>query len=146
MSLKQRLVNTIITIFDEISYKTFYLPAQEKLYQRYFKPLLSKDEQLPDLIDLIHNVSLVLLNSHPVLQYPRAFVPNAVQIGGYYKIILCSKSNMLKQLFYRFHMTTDDNEMDPVSEILFYRKSINFCMDLLKSFHHELLFYGMKIY
>lgn len=59
-----------------------YIPSQETVYKRYFENLLPKREKLPDLINLIHNVSLVLINSHPALNYPRPYVPNMIQIGG----------------------------------------------------------------
>lgn len=53
-----------------------YLPAQQTIYDRYF----GSDDR--PLIERIHNVSLVLLNSHPALQYPRPLAPNMLQIGG----------------------------------------------------------------
>lgn len=59
-----------------------YLPSQELTYKRYFSPLVKKGVELPPLIDLIHNVSLVLVNSHPALQYPRPSTPNMIQVGG----------------------------------------------------------------
>lgn len=59
-----------------------YIPSQESVYKRYFENLLPKRERLPDLIELIHNVNLVLVNSHPALHYPRPYVPNMIQIGG----------------------------------------------------------------
>lgn len=58
-----------------------YLPAQEMVYKRFFEPLLP-GRSLPPLIDLIHNVSLVLVNTHPIFQHPRPIVPNMVQVGG----------------------------------------------------------------
>ena len=59
-----------------------YIPSQDAIYHRYFQNKLPKNEELPPLIDLIHNVSLVLLNSHPAIQYPRPHVPNMIQVGG----------------------------------------------------------------
>lgn len=58
-----------------------YLPVQENIYHRYFATAASS-RPLPPLIDLIHNVSLVLLNSHSSLQYPRPYTPNMLHIGG----------------------------------------------------------------
>lgn len=55
------------------------MPAQEAIYKRYFSPYHAN---LPPLIDLIHNVSLVLVNTHPLLQYPRPYVPNMIEIPG----------------------------------------------------------------
>uniref|UniRef100_A0A1B0DGR6 UDP-glucuronosyltransferase n=1 Tax=Phlebotomus papatasi TaxID=29031 RepID=A0A1B0DGR6_PHLPP len=41
-----------------------------------------KGEKLPSLEQLIHNVSSVFVNSHPGFHYPRALMPNVVEIGG----------------------------------------------------------------
>jgi glucuronosyltransferase len=83
MCLKQRLINTITAIFDELSYTFMYIPSQEIIYRRYFNELKPKDQaDLPPLIDLVHNVSLVFVNSHNAINYPRAFVPNMIEVGG----------------------------------------------------------------
>lgn len=60
-----------------------YIPVQENIYHRYFSDsAAAKRQPLPPLIDLIHNVSLVLLNSHASLQYARPHTPNMLHIGG----------------------------------------------------------------
>lgn len=59
-----------------------YLPSQEIIYERYFSPMQPADVPLPPLIDLIHNVSLILLNSHTAMQYPRPSSPNMLHVGG----------------------------------------------------------------
>lgn len=59
-----------------------YLSSQEAIFKRYFEQFQPKRQSLPPLIDLIHNVSLVLINSHPAIHYPRPYVPNMIQIGG----------------------------------------------------------------
>uniref|UniRef100_A0A6B2EB55 Putative glucosyl/glucuronosyl transferase n=1 Tax=Phlebotomus kandelakii TaxID=1109342 RepID=A0A6B2EB55_9DIPT len=82
MTLPERIVNSLLSLFVEISYQYLYLPAQEALYQRFFAPLQSRSEKLPPLDDLIHNVSSVLVNSHPGFHYPRALMPSVVEIGG----------------------------------------------------------------
>jgi len=81
MSMKQRLLNSLVSAFEKITYNYMYLPAQDMVYKRIFQRLLP-GRTLPPLIDLIHNVSLVLVNSHPIFQYPRPIVPNMVQVGG----------------------------------------------------------------
>lgn len=56
------------------------------MYQRFFsKPILRKhgaSHTMPSLVDLIENVSLVLLNSNKVFHEARAYVPNMLEIGG----------------------------------------------------------------
>ncbi|XP_055623457.1 UDP-glycosyltransferase UGT5-like [Toxorhynchites rutilus septentrionalis] len=77
MSLSERLWNTFASICEQLNYKYLYLPTQETIYRRHFPAA-----HFPPLLDLIHNVSLVLVNSHPVINYPRPLVPNMVEIGG----------------------------------------------------------------
>lgn len=50
------------------------------MYQRFFGKYISGD--LPPLKDLIHNVSLALVNSDGGFHGPRAFLPNVIEIGG----------------------------------------------------------------
>ncbi|KAG4070453.1 hypothetical protein HA402_005685 [Bradysia odoriphaga] len=95
MSIKQRLVNSLVSAFEKITYNYMYLPAQDMVYQRVFKSFLP-DRSLPPLIDLIHNVSLVLVNTHPIFQYPRPIVPNMVQVGGLH-ILQSDKSETIAQ-------------------------------------------------
>lgn len=63
-----------------------YLPAQDMVYKRIFEQFVP-GKSLPPLIDLIHNVSLVLVNTHPIFQYPRPIVPNMVQ-GTLFRTVL----------------------------------------------------------
>jgi glucuronosyltransferase len=79
MSFTERVLNTMMAAFDELTYNFLYLPTQEAIYQRYFGDRIPN---LPPLIDLVHNVSLVLLNSHPVVQHPRALMSNMVEVAG----------------------------------------------------------------
>ncbi|XP_053674154.1 UDP-glycosyltransferase UGT5-like [Anopheles nili] len=79
MHLVQRVWNTFVSICEQFNYKYLYLPAQEAVYQRHFT---GRRSALPPLLDLIHNVSLVLVNSHPVINFARPYVPNMVPIGG----------------------------------------------------------------
>lgn len=46
----------------------------------HFKDLIKGP--LPKVIDLIHSVNLVLLNSHPATQFPRPHAPNSIEVGG----------------------------------------------------------------
>uniref|UniRef100_A0A182MNV7 Uncharacterized protein n=1 Tax=Anopheles culicifacies TaxID=139723 RepID=A0A182MNV7_9DIPT len=77
MDLVQRVWNTFVSICEQFNYRYLYLPSQEAVYQRYFSR-----RNLPPLLDLIHNVSLVMVNSHPVINFARPFVPNMIEIGG----------------------------------------------------------------
>lgn len=83
MSFKERLINSLVAMFDEITYRYFYIPSQEAIYHKHFNDLKPKHQtELPSLIDLIHNVSLVFVNTHSSLHLPRPMVPNMIDIGG----------------------------------------------------------------
>ncbi|XP_049298978.1 UDP-glycosyltransferase UGT5-like [Anopheles funestus] len=77
MHLVQRVWNTFVSICEQFNYRYIYLPSQEAVYQRYFSL-----RNQPPLLDLIHNVSLVMVNSHPVINFARPLVPNMIEIGG----------------------------------------------------------------
>lgn len=74
-----------------------YLPSQEIIYKRYFSPMQPADVPLPPLIDLIHNVSLILLNSHTAMQYPRPSSPNMLHVGGMHLNEKTTKNKPLSQ-------------------------------------------------
>ncbi|XP_055535915.1 UDP-glycosyltransferase UGT5-like [Wyeomyia smithii] len=77
MTFVQRFWNTIVSLSEQFNYKFFYLPSQEAVYQRHFGR-----KNLPPLLDLIHNVSLVMVNTHPVINHPRPLVPSMIEVGG----------------------------------------------------------------
>lgn len=77
MSFDQRLWNTLVSISEQFNYKYLYLPSQEAVYQRHFAK-----KNLPPLLDVIHNVSVVLVNSNPMINYPRPVVPSMIEVGG----------------------------------------------------------------
>lgn len=79
MTFVERLWNTVVSISEQFNYKYLYLPAQEAVYQRHFGK-----KNLPPLLDVIHNVSIVLVNSHPMINYPRPVVPSMIEVGGFH--------------------------------------------------------------
>ena len=76
MNFLQRLQNTFSTAVEYIYMHLVYLPAQEKIYNDLF-PNAEKT-----LGQLISNVSMVLLNNHFSLNFPRPYVPNMIEVGG----------------------------------------------------------------
>lgn len=77
MDLGQRFVNLAYNTFDTF-YKYYYsFPLHDKLLKTY----ISKDL---DLEEVMHNVSLILLNSHPSISEPVPHVPNMIEIGGFH--------------------------------------------------------------
>ncbi|GAB0093836.1 hypothetical protein DMENIID0001_090180 [Sergentomyia squamirostris] len=79
MSFSQRLANTLLTTFENVYSTIYYYEMQEVLYNQYFS------EPKPKLDDLWRtSVPLVLLNSHFSLSYPRPYLPNMIEIGGFH--------------------------------------------------------------
>ncbi|KAM7358902.1 UDP-glycosyltransferase family 316 member A1 [Cochliomyia hominivorax] len=85
MSFWQRCVNTLMAMFEKLTYSFFHMISQQAVYTKHFEPLCqlaSWCQELPHHKQLTENLSLALINSHPVLQYPRAFLPNMLNIAG----------------------------------------------------------------
>ena len=76
MSLKERLINVLANILDDISLNLIILPKQEELFNKYFpsSKLTFKEA--------VTNFSLVLINQHFTLSYPRPYVSNMIEVGG----------------------------------------------------------------
>lgn len=89
MTLWQRSVNTLMVMFEKLTYSFFHMISQQVVYTKHFEPLCQNSpwcNTLPDHKDLIQNLSLALINTHSVLQYPRAFLPNMLTIAGVHLI------------------------------------------------------------
>ncbi|ALC45149.1 CG3797 [Drosophila busckii] len=80
MSTRQRIINTLMSTFERLTYNFFYLISQQSVYSNHFDLLAHKE--LPHYRDLSRNLSLALINSHPALDYPRAYLPNMLEVGG----------------------------------------------------------------
>ena len=78
MTFWQRLENTIYGLADEINHRFFYIPMQDKIMRKFF------GDDLPPLDEMVKNTSLVLVNHHYSLGYPRPNLPNMVEVGGFH--------------------------------------------------------------
>lgn len=76
MNFWQRFGNILMAAFETTYMKFFYEPYQNLIYEESFPG------QKPSLDELKKNVSLVLLNSHFTLNYPRPYLPNMIEVGG----------------------------------------------------------------
>ncbi|XP_035916783.1 UDP-glycosyltransferase UGT5-like [Anopheles stephensi] len=77
MSFVQRIGNMLMAIMDTILGHTLDFPVQSAMYEASFP------DPKPPLEELRrHAVSLVLLNNHFSLSYPRPYVPNMIEVGG----------------------------------------------------------------
>lgn len=77
MNFLQRLYNLFLTVFD-VSYKyTYFYAEQNKILHKYMP-------EAPQLEDIVHNATLILLNSHTSVTDPVPHLPNMIQIGGFH--------------------------------------------------------------
>lgn len=78
MNFCERLLNTIGITFQILSRYFYYLPKQQALLEKYFGDYAP----LPSIYELQSSTSLLLLNHHFSISYPRPLMPNVVQVGG----------------------------------------------------------------
>lgn len=76
MSLGQRIANILLTSVERGFFYNYFYPRQKELFNEFFS------ESRSSLDDIRKNVSLVLLNTHFSLAFPRPYVPNMIEIGG----------------------------------------------------------------
>lgn len=76
MSFFQRVGNVLMYLSESAFMDWYYMAQQAKLYNGIFP------DPKPTLNELHKNVSLVLLNNHFSLHFPRPYVPNMIEVGG----------------------------------------------------------------
>jgi len=76
MSLGGRIFNLAVQTMEYVFFNNFYMPRQRALYRQYFpNAKVSLDTVRKD-------TSLVLLNNHVSLSFPRPYMPNMIEVGG----------------------------------------------------------------
>lgn len=80
MSFIERTINSLNTFMYVVVDKIFYLPQQNELVSKYF--VYPGHEDRPELIDILRNISLTLINSHPVIGVPAPQVGTYVNVAG----------------------------------------------------------------
>ncbi|KDR22771.1 UDP-glucuronosyltransferase 2C1, partial [Zootermopsis nevadensis] len=78
MDFWERILNTLGNTFQKVSRLLYYLPKQQAVLEKYF----SNYAPLPSISDLDSSTSLILVNHHFSISYPRPLMPNIVQVGG----------------------------------------------------------------
>ncbi|KAF4519362.1 UDP-glycosyltransferase-06, partial [Ephemera danica] len=78
MTFTQRLKNVLFTAFWDLGNELFFLPQQEKIRQQIFGDNTSTVWEQRD------TASLVLLNNHFSLNYPRPLLPSVIEVGGFH--------------------------------------------------------------
>lgn len=87
MSFVERIGNTLISFIGIVMNKFQYWPKQVAIYESVFikrhRNGAAASTTIPTTLDtLSKNVSLVLLNNHFSINYPRPYVPNMIEVGG----------------------------------------------------------------
>ncbi|RZB40113.1 2-hydroxyacylsphingosine 1-beta-galactosyltransferase-like, partial [Asbolus verrucosus] len=77
MTFCERLVNSLIYVWNHLLYYFYVFPQQNKIIKKYIP-------NGPDIDDVLYNGSLVLLNSHPSINQAVPHVPNMIEIGGFH--------------------------------------------------------------
>ncbi|PSN42526.1 hypothetical protein C0J52_16171 [Blattella germanica] len=78
MNFRERLSNTLMGSFWKLGRRYYHLPKQNSIMKKYFGHL----EDLPYISDIEEKVSLLLVNNHFSLNYPKPLMPNIIQVGG----------------------------------------------------------------
>ncbi|XP_049828786.1 UDP-glucosyltransferase 2-like [Schistocerca gregaria] len=76
MNFLQRLKNTFFSVYLKWYYDWYVEPAINAMAAKHF------GESLPPMHEIAKNTSLLLLNTSPLLNLPRAMVPAVVEVAG----------------------------------------------------------------
>ncbi|XP_035783931.1 UDP-glucuronosyltransferase 1A7-like [Anopheles albimanus] len=83
MNIVDRAHNLFISMYDRYYRNRYYLPEQNRMAQEAFADWAAETgRSLPNVADLEKSISVILVNSHPVLNRPRPTIRGLVDIGG----------------------------------------------------------------
>jgi len=78
MNFWERTHNTIVCLLKHVGRQLIHVPKQNAAMQKHF----NYTDNLPPVWELEHKTSLVLLNTHNSISYPKPLMPNYVEVGG----------------------------------------------------------------
>jgi hypothetical protein len=76
LSFWRRLVNFVNTWWSIYSWFNNFANKQQQIAEKYF------GNDIPHIMDVAKNMSLVLINQEPLLAYARPEIPNVVHFSG----------------------------------------------------------------
>lgn len=79
--MKERTIH-FCPIFDHFMRMWYYIPAQQELAEKYFKPIEAEVGPLKQVADLEKSISMMFINSHIRTDPPRPKMPNLIDVGG----------------------------------------------------------------
>lgn len=77
MNFFNRIQNTISGVLSMLIHNFMLFPKQEEIYNKYFY-------NGPALKELVDNITVILINTQPVLETPRPYMPNMIYVGGFH--------------------------------------------------------------
>lgn len=77
MSYMERLRNVYLNLLELLHVRVCIIPEQRKIIRKYLPHIKE------DIWEIRSNFSLMLLNQHFSLNFPRPYVPNMVEVGGF---------------------------------------------------------------
>ncbi|CAL8104505.1 unnamed protein product [Orchesella dallaii] len=78
MSFLERLINTVLDSVFAIMWDRMFVERSEEMYRKY----LPNGDQLPNIAEIQANSSMMFMNSHFTLNYPRPLLPDVIEVGG----------------------------------------------------------------
>lgn len=76
MNFWQRAKNALMSFYNEAMHTILHVKSQEELFKKYF------GENTPPLKEIIFNTSLLFVNYHHALAFPRPYLPNVIELAG----------------------------------------------------------------
>ncbi|XP_017482511.1 PREDICTED: UDP-glucuronosyltransferase 2B4-like isoform X2 [Rhagoletis zephyria] len=80
MDFFERACNTYLSLYDAVLRRWYYMPRMQEMAEKYFEGFI--EGPLPQLSELVQNISLMLINSHRAMDAPRPSMPGLVNVGG----------------------------------------------------------------
>jgi glucuronosyltransferase len=77
MNFWQRTFNTLSEIYMKLGRIFYVIPQHDAILRKYFN-----SSNIPSISVLQKNTSLLLINQHFSIGYPRPLMPNIVEVGG----------------------------------------------------------------
>ncbi|XP_044265327.1 UDP-glycosyltransferase UGT5-like [Tribolium madens] len=78
MTFCERVVNSIVYVFNEFLHKFYIFSKHNEIMKKYIPNAPTH------ISDVLYNNSIVLMNSHPSINQPVPYVPNMIDIGGFH--------------------------------------------------------------
>jgi glucuronosyltransferase len=84
MNFWQRCENFILSMYDVVLRKVYYMPKLNRAAREAFSSIATSDSPLPTIEELENRISLMLVNNHWGYTRPRPLMPNMINIGGFH--------------------------------------------------------------